>query len=89
MQEMKHELAAISSALAALGVQKKGGKPKCSACHFQQLYPFQEQYPVSIAPNYECIITNSLVASSLILVCVYLPTFLILSLGDFWVFYPF
>jgi hypothetical protein len=28
MQEMKHELAAILSALAALGVQKKGGKPK-------------------------------------------------------------
>jgi hypothetical protein len=28
MQEMKHELAAISSALAALGVQKKSGKPK-------------------------------------------------------------
>jgi hypothetical protein len=30
MQEMKHELAAISSALAALGVQKKGGKQKPS-----------------------------------------------------------
>jgi hypothetical protein len=28
MQEMKNELAAISSALAAIGVQKKGGKPK-------------------------------------------------------------
>jgi hypothetical protein len=28
MQEMKHELAANLSALAALGVQKKGGKPK-------------------------------------------------------------
>jgi hypothetical protein len=28
MHEMKQELAAISSALAALGVQKKGGKPK-------------------------------------------------------------
>jgi hypothetical protein len=28
MQEMKNELAAISSALAALNVQKKGGKPK-------------------------------------------------------------
>jgi hypothetical protein len=28
MQEMKNELAAISSALAALGVHKKGGKPK-------------------------------------------------------------
>jgi hypothetical protein len=28
MQEMKNELAAISSALGAIGVQKKGGKPK-------------------------------------------------------------
>jgi hypothetical protein len=28
MQEMKKELAAITSALAAIGVQKKGGKPK-------------------------------------------------------------
>jgi hypothetical protein len=28
MQEMKHELAAILSALATIGVQKKGGKPK-------------------------------------------------------------
>jgi hypothetical protein len=28
MQEMKYELAAILSALAAIGVQKKGGKPK-------------------------------------------------------------
>jgi hypothetical protein len=28
MQEMKMELAAITSALAAIGVQKKGGKPK-------------------------------------------------------------
>jgi hypothetical protein len=28
IQEMKNELAAISSALAAIGAQKKGGKPK-------------------------------------------------------------
>jgi hypothetical protein len=28
MQEMKHELAAYLSALSALGVEKKGGKPK-------------------------------------------------------------
>jgi hypothetical protein len=47
------------------------------------------QYPVSITPHYERVIINSLLASSLILVCVYLPSFLILPLGNVWVFYHF
>jgi hypothetical protein len=47
------------------------------------------QYPIPIAPNYERIIIDFIIASSVIYVCAYLPSSLTLTLGGFWVIYPF